>query len=139
MDDDQRYGQLQERLENAYDGIIQHILVGIHHRIVRHIDNRQESAENQAEIHHFRSEHTVRFDVEDSVEERVHSRQEKDHRDAGYREMEHQADIEDLPFLSHLSLAFGIRHKALCGIGQGAVEKAQHSDGAADNVEHSEI
>lgn len=131
--------QFQERFKDAHNGIVLHVLVGIHGGIVGDGHHREHSADNQTAIHYFGSKDTVVGDIQNAVEEEVTGNKQGDAYHKGNAQVEDKADIEDTFLLFFVPFAFAVGHETLGGTGHGGIEEAKHGDGATYDVEDTKV
>ena len=109
--------QFQERFENTHNGIILHVLVGIHSGIVGDGHHREHSADNQTAIHYFGSKNSVVGDIQNAIEEKVAGNEQGDAYHKGNTQMEDKADVENAFLLLLVPFAFAVGHETLGGAG----------------------
>lgn len=94
MNDKQGRPQLQERFQNAYDGEIQHIFMGVQHGFTGNAQNAEHGAGDHGPVNAPGGKNPVLRNIENMPEQDGGRSVQQDSDHHGNGKMEHHADIK---------------------------------------------
>ena len=139
IDRNKRDGKFQERLENADYGIVLHVLVGVHHGVVRYGHYSKHRAYNKAAVNDLRGKDAGRRYVQNAIEKEPTGNDKSQTDNQSDEEMQHKADIKNTFLLFFVALTLRIRHETLSGTCHCRIQESEHGYGATYDIENTEV